>query len=91
MDDVIPVSFDEPNDHVRRRTNQTILNLTSDNDHQNGSAGETNKKKKKNWKWNVFTEDGSNQQSVSEKKYDKSLQTKYKLLKVHYLKSKKIL
>ena len=33
-------------------------------------------------KWNAFTQDGQNQRSESERKYDKSLESKYKWLKV---------
>lgn len=33
-------------------------------------------------KWNVFEETGTGDKSVSERKYDKSLQKKYKYLKV---------
>ena len=75
-DSLIFVSQEDANDARRRNTN----NQGGDNNSQN--LEETNENKKKKWKWNVFTEDGSNQQSVSEKKYDKSLQTKYKLMKV---------
>ena len=34
-------------------------------------------------KWNVFEETGTNDQSVSERKYDKNLLKKYKILRVH--------
>ena len=34
------------------------------------------------YNWNAFTQDGKGQLSTSEKKYDKSLQKKYKWLKV---------
>ena len=34
-------------------------------------------------RWNVFEETGTNDQSVSERKYDKNLLKKYKILRVH--------
>ena len=37
--------------------------------------------------WNYFTEDIKNQKSESEKRYDKSLEKKYKLLKVRSISS----
>ena len=35
-------------------------------------------------KWNVFEETGTGDKSVSERRYDKSLQKKYKYLKVQF-------
>ena len=35
--------------------------------------------------WNVFEETGDNDKSVSERKYDRALLKKYKLLKVIFL------
>ena len=43
---------------------------------------EARKEPQKKEKWDDFKTDGATQMSVSERKYDKSLQTKYKLLKV---------
>ena len=48
---------------------------------------EKEKSEKNDWQWQSnleqwFTQDGKHQQSISEKEYDKSLQTKYKMLKV---------
>ena len=52
---------------------------------------ENEKSEKNDWQWQSnleqwFTQDGKQQQSISEKEYDKSLQTKYKMLKVSYQK-----
>ena len=40
-------------------------------------------KKLETKKWNVFEETGDNDKSVSERKYDRSLYKKYKILKVN--------
>ena len=44
-----------------------------------------NKLKNEKRKWNVFEETGTGDKSVSERRYDKSLQKKYKYLKVFCL------
>ena len=36
----------------------------------------------KDYSWNAFTQDGQNQRSESERKYNQSLESKYKWLKV---------
>ena len=41
-------------------------------------------KKLETKKWNVFEETGDNDKSVSERKYDRSLLKKYKILKVNH-------
>ena len=50
----------------------------------NGPTSVINRRSK--YSWNYFTEDVKNNQSVSEKKYDKSLENKYKWLKVRQFK-----
>ena len=52
--------------------------------HQDKLARENFKtlKKLETKKWNVFEETGDNDKSVSERKYDRSLLKKYKILKV---------
>ena len=37
----------------------------------------------KDYNWNAFTQDGQNQRSESERKYDQTLESKYKWLKVY--------
>ena len=57
-----------------------------DFDLQEERSGYARLKKVKNdevKKWNVFEETGTNDQSVSERKYDKNLLKKYKILRVH--------
>ena len=56
-----------------------------DFDLQEERSGYARLKKVKNdevKKWNVFEETGTNDQSVSERKYDKNLLKKYKILRV---------
>ena len=72
-----------------------IQNLDEDdpsdqNHYENTSNPDMNTKKEEKGqeqnrkeKWDAFNTDGATQMSTSERKYDKSLKTKYKLLKVH--------
>ena len=75
---------DDPSDqyNARNRSDENFPRYRGGRGNtDNEEAGGELKKKDK---WDVFNTDGATQMSVSEKKYDKSLQTKYKLLKVKH-------